>query len=114
MRSNSFNDHIATEDGVVHADGNVTCRMPGQMDEFEWTELHSMGLIGEINGSGLVDGFAKTVEAEDMFAPLFRESCVAEERSKTTPNQREPGFMMRDRLNVQFMDSNPGAGNRSQ
>src|SRR6476620_8828742 len=113
MRSHSFHHHIPAKDRLVQADGNVTRRMPGQMDELKRTELHVHGFVSEINGNGLVDGFAKTVEAEELFTSILGESRLGEKRCETPSSQCQVSFMMRDGLNIKFMDADHRPGQRA-
>src|SRR5258706_1046928 len=110
MRSGSFYDHIAAEDNIVQTHRNVTGTMPGQMDHLEWTDVHVQRFVGKINGDGLVDGFGEAVNAKELITRLFSETSFGEEGSEATTDERESGFVMCDRLQVQFMTSDLGVG----
>src|SRR6185436_5968419 len=84
----------------------MTGAMPGQMNDFKWTDTHVHGFVGEINGNGLVDGFRKAVDVEQRFSFLFSEPSFGEERGEALAGERESGIMMRDRLNIQSVASN--------
>src|SRR5918993_3777755 len=107
MRCDTLYHHVAAENHIVQPDGNVTGAMPGQMDKLKWTKLHIHGFKGEIHGDGLIDGLTKSVHAEDLLTGLFGKPGLGQEGCEAPPNQRQPGFMMRDRLHVEFMASDP-------
>ena len=105
MRRDSFHDHIAAKDDIVQADRNMTGTMPGQMDQFKWANTHVNIFICEINRDRTIDGFRKTVDTEEMFTLLFSETSVGEERSEAATDQCQSCFVIRDRLQIQFVDS---------
>ena len=68
----------------------MTRTMPGQMYDFKWTNAHVHGLISEINGNRLVDGFCKTVDVEKRGGFLISESGFSEERGTMMSSPMSP------------------------
>src|SRR6266545_7116946 len=114
VRRESLHDHIPAKDDVLQADRHMAGTMPRQMDEVQCAELHVYGFIREIDRNGLVDGFCKTVHAEDLITRLFSETGVSQERSETASDPCQSRFVMRHRLHIQFMNANLRLGNWMQ
>src|SRR5688500_2652597 len=105
MRGDTFNDHIATKDHILQADGNVTGAMAGQMDHLEGADPQVLNCVGEIYRKIPIDRFRETVNSQELLPHLFSDSGVRQECSETATSQCQPRFMIRDRLQFQFMDS---------
>src|SRR5258705_12648795 len=106
MRCNIFDDHITAEDDIIESHRNVTGTMPRQMDYFKWTDAHIHGFVGKVNGNGMVEGFGRTINVEELITCLFSETGFGEEGSEATIDKLKPSFVIRDRLQIQFMASN--------
>src|SRR5689334_22944868 len=98
MRGDALHDHVAAEDHIIHANGNVAGTVPGQVIKLQGTKSHIRVLVSEIHGGGLINKVRKTVDAEDLLARLFRESGLGEEGGKAPPEQRQPGLVVGDGL----------------
>src|SRR5258706_3930440 len=105
MRCNAFDDHITAEDDIIESHRNVTGTMPRQMDYFKWTDAHVHGFVGKVNGNGMVEGFGRTINVEELITRLFSETSFGEEGSEAATDECESRFMICDCLQIQFMTS---------
>src|SRR5512133_2055636 len=92
----------------------MTGTMSWQVDKLKVAELHVDGFVCEINRNGLVDGFRKTIDAEELFTRLFGEARLSQERGETAADQRQSRLVVRHCLRIQFMHANPGIRQRAQ
>src|SRR5574341_1887044 len=105
MRRDTFHHHVTAEDYIVQPHGHMSRTMPGQMDQLERADTHVAGFVGEIHGHRLVEGFGEAINAEELITRLFSETRFGEERGEAATNQRQPGFMMRHSLYIEFVTS---------
>src|SRR5690349_17908706 len=105
MSRYAFDNHIATENGIVHAYRNMTRTMPRQVNKPERTELHARICIREINWRGLVNSFTQTEHVQSVFTILVSQSGFIEERCETPSQPNQCSLMMRHILDIQFVAS---------
>src|SRR5215210_2598514 len=105
MRRDSFHDHIAAKNKIIQADGNMTGTMPRQMDQLEGADPHINLFICEINRNRMIDGFRKAVNAEELVTRLCNKTSLSQERSEAPTDQCQFCFVVRDCLQVEFVDS---------
>jgi len=114
MRRDLLDDEIAAEDDIVESNRHVAGTMSGDVDHLERTDRHVRGFEGEIHGDGVVDRLGETVHAEQVAARFGSDAGLLQERVQPTTHHRQAHLVMRDRLNVQFVDSHARSGEFAQ
>src|SRR5688572_13279887 len=106
MRCDTFYDHIATKNDIVKPHRHMSCTMPGQVDHIKKTNLHVAGFVRKVHRDGLVKGFRKTVNAEELIPRFVGEATFRQESFETATIECKPGLVVRHRLEIQFVASN--------
>src|SRR5689334_2301209 len=103
MGCDTFHNHIAAEDDIIQTHRHMTGTMPRQMDHFKRTNMHIHGFVSKVYGHRSVEGFGGTINVEKLITRLFSEARFSQERSEATTDEGKSGFVMRDRLEIQFV-----------